>query len=96
MKDINQIKEVLQKIAYNYGVKKMYIFGSYAKGTANEDSDIDILVEKGRPLLLLMLSGMRQDAQEALGLPVDIVTTAGIEESFKNAIAGTEMLVYEE
>ena len=95
MKDMVFVKKILEDIASRYGVRKLYIFGSYAKGTANEDSDIDILIEKGRPLSLLALSSMRQDIQEALGISVDIVTTAGIEEAFREAIAGSEMLIYE-
>ncbi len=95
MKDYFQIKKVLTEVGINYGVKRIYIFGSYAKGTADENSDLDLLIEKGKPLSLLSLSGIRQDVQDALGLPVDIVTTAGIDESFRKEIEGTERLVYE-
>ncbi len=96
MLDINEIKKIIIPIAYSYGVKRLYLFGSYAKGTANEKSDIDLLVEKGKPMSLLKLSGMRQKVQEALNLPVDLVTTTGIEDDFRKEIAGTEILLYEE
>lgn len=96
MPDINEIQKAIIPIAHFYGVKRMYLFGSYAKGTANEESDIDLLVEKGRPMSLLKLSGMRQMVEEALKLSVDLVTTTGIEENFKKEIAGTEILLYEE
>ncbi len=96
MPDINEIKRIVVPIAYSYGVKRLYLFGSYAKGTANEKSDVDLLVEKGRPMSLLKLSGMRQMFQEALNLSVDLVTTAGIADDFRKEIAGTEILLYEE
>ena len=80
MPDIDEIRKAITPIAYSYGVKRLYLFGSYAKGTANEKSDIDILVEKGKPMSLLKLSGMRQMLQEALNLSVDLITTAGIED----------------
>ena len=96
MIDIATIKKNVIPIANLYGVKRLYLFGSYAKGTANEESDIDLLVEKGKPMSLLKLSGMRQSIQDALNLSVDLVTTVGIEESFRNEIAGTEILLYEE
>ncbi len=96
MPNINEIKKTIIPIAYSYGVKRLYLFGSYAKGTANEKSDIDLLVEKGKPMSLLKLSGMRQKVQEALNLSVDLVTTAGIEDDFRKAIDGTEILLYEE
>ena len=95
MPDINEIKRIVVPIAHAYGVKRLYLFGSYAKGTADEKSDVDLLVEKGKPMSLLKLSGMRQKVQEALNLSVDLVTTAGFEEDFRKEIAGTEILLYE-
>lgn len=96
MADIATIRKAVIPIAQNYGVKRLYLFGSYAKGNANENSDVDLLIEKGRPMSLLKLSGMRQMLQEALNLSVDLVTTAGIEEDFHKEISGTEILLYEE
>ena len=40
MPDINEIKKIVVPIAYSYGVKRLYLFGSYAKGTASEKSDL--------------------------------------------------------
>ena len=94
--DVATIKQAVTPIARSYGVKRIYLFGSYAKGNANENSDVDLLVEKGNPLSLLKLSGMRQSVQDALQLSVDLVTTTGIEDEFHKEIAGTEILLYEE
>ncbi|MCM1387615.1 MAG: nucleotidyltransferase domain-containing protein [Bacillus sp. (in: Bacteria)] len=96
MANISEIQEAVVPIAHHYGVKRLYLFGSYSKGTANEKSDIDLLVEKGKPMSLLQLSGMRQMIQEALQLSVDLITTTGVEENFRTEIAGTEILLYEE
>ena len=96
MPDISEIQKAVVPIACFFGIKRLYLFGSYAKGTANEKSDIDLLVEKGKPMSLLQLSGMRQMVEEALKLSVDLVTTAGIEDNFRKEIAGTEILLYEE
>lgn len=96
MTTISEIQKAVIPIARAYGVKRLYLFGSYAKGTADVESDIDLLVEKGRPMSLLKLSGMRQNVQETLNLSVDLLTTAGMEEDFRKEIAGTEILLYEE
>lgn len=96
MSKIETIKEIITPIAIQYGLKRIYLFGSYAKGTANENSDIDLLIEKGKPLSLLKLSGFRQDVEAAMNLSVDVVTTTGIAPDFMEAIAGTEVLLYEE
>ena len=96
MTDILTIKKIITPIARSYGVKRIYLFGSYAKGSATEDSDIDLLIEKGKPMSLLKLSGMRQSVEEALAHPVDLVSTSGIEDEFYQEIVGTEILLYEE
>lgn len=95
MPSVAQIRQVVTPIAQKYGLKKMYLFGSYAKGTATPESDIDILIEKGLPLSLLRMSGLRQETMDALGLDVDIVSLAGIDSDFWKEIQGTEVLLYE-
>lgn len=96
MYTIQEIQARIVPIAREYGVKRVYLFGSYAKNTAGEESDIDILIEKGAPMSLLKLAGLRQHFQDTLQLPVDLVTTTGIEKDFYNQISGTEVLLYEE
>lgn len=96
MVSVNDIKNSIEPIAKHYGVKKVYLFGSYAKHCETEQSDIDLLIEKGSPMSLLKLSGMRQEVEEALGISVDLLTLSGIEDDFKKDIEGTEILIYEE
>lgn len=95
MPDIAWIKEKTIPIAMRYGLNKMYLFGSYAKGTANEDSDIDILYEKGERITLLGVSSMLKDLTEALEKPVDLVSVNCLEPSFAESVHGTEVLLYE-
>ena len=96
MVNVNEIKDSIEPIAKMYGVKKVYLFGSYARQCQTEDSDIDLLIEKGMPMSLLKLSGMRQAVEEALGVSVDLLTVSGMGEEFKKEIEGTEILIYEE
>lgn len=96
MPEIDMMKAMIRPIAIEYGLKRIYLFGSFAKGTANKDSDIDLLIEKGKPMSLLKLSGFRQEVEEKMNRSVDVVTTAGIEKEFKASIEGTEILLYEE
>ncbi len=57
-----------------YKPKKLGIFGSYARGENNANSDLDILVEFGERISLLDLVGLEQDLSESLGIKVDLVT----------------------
>ena len=44
---IDELKEKTIPIAEHYGIRSMSIFGSYARGEADENSDVDLLVDKG-------------------------------------------------
>lgn len=60
MPDISGIQKIVVPIAHAYGGKQLYLFDSYAKGMASEKNDVDLVVEKGKPMPLLKLSRMRQ------------------------------------
>lgn len=97
MFDIQSIKKTLNPIAKKYGLKRVFLFGSYAKGNFTENSDVDLLVEKGsKSLSLLKISEFLQDIQEALQLSVDVVTTSAISLEFEKSIKNTQILIYEE
>ena len=45
---INEIKSKTTPIAKAYGIGRMSLFGSYARGEAKDDSDVDLYIERGR------------------------------------------------
>ncbi len=55
-----------------FGLKRIGIFGSYARGESRKESDIDIVVEIEKPDLFYLI-GIKQTMEEALGNKVDIV-----------------------
>jgi len=55
-----------------YGIEKIGLFGSYAKGTATEQSDVDVFISLKNTNLFL-LSRIRIELEELIGLPTDIV-----------------------
>lgn len=42
---IDDLQRIIAPIAEQYGLRAVYVFGSYARGEANADSDIDLLVD---------------------------------------------------
>ncbi|MCS6846892.1 MAG: nucleotidyltransferase family protein [Anaerolineae bacterium] len=60
-----------------YGVKRIGVFGSYAKGSANETSDVDIIVEFERPLGFKFIE-FAEHLERLLGRKVDVLTPAGL------------------
>ena len=65
----SRIREVLSQ----YDVKEAYLFGSYARNEADEDSDIDICIECGESFTLFSLGGLGLALEKALGRPVDVI-----------------------
>ena len=58
------------------------MFGSYARGTAREDSDIDLLIDTSGTEIksLLSLAAVYCELEEALGKPVDLITMSSLEQ----------------
>lgn len=64
----------LAMIARRHGALRASLFGSFARGDADPDSDVDVLVEMEPGRSLLDLVRMERALEEALGLEVDVVT----------------------
>jgi len=77
-----KIAEILREnrsfLASEYGVKRIGLFGSYAKGHPTEASDIDLLVEFERPVGFRFLE-FTEYLESLLGKSVEVLTPAGLE-----------------
>ncbi len=93
---ISDIQDIVTPIAREHGVQSVSLFGSYSRGTANADSDVDLKIEKGRLRSLFQLCGFRLAVEDALKLPVDLVTSESSDQGFLDTIAGEEVLLYRE
>ncbi|SJZ64434.1 hypothetical protein SAMN02745116_01037 [Pilibacter termitis] len=72
---IEEIKEKVRPIAEKYEVPKIYIFGSYAKGQADSESDVDILYQKkGSKVIGFVKYEFQEELEKTLGLETDIIT----------------------
>jgi len=75
MLELMEIRTKTIPIAKKYDVTSMEIFGSYANGTANPDSDVDFLVEFSASVpSIFEVMGLREELKMALGVEVDVVT----------------------
>ena len=73
---ISEIQEKIKPIAEQYGLAAVYLFGSYARGTATDESDIDLLIDRSdsRVTSLLALGELYEAVEAALHKSVDIIT----------------------
>jgi len=74
---LDELREKIRPIAEAYALPAVYIFGSYARGEATEESDVDILVKsEGSNARGLRYFGMYDDFSSALSKRVDIMDTS--------------------
>ena len=74
-------------ILLKHNIREVYLFGSYARGEACNDSDIDIFCEKGDVDSLIKHSSLINELQESLGKKVDVVfISATMDEFFEEQI----------
>ena len=71
------LRAIYPYLATEYGVKKLGIFGSYAKGSPSEGSDVDILVEFARPVGFRFFEFV-DHLEHLLGSRVDVLTPTGL------------------
>lgn len=69
---ISKIKEIVKPIAEKYNVEEIYLFGSYARGEATEDSDLDFLVFGGKNFKLTLIFALAEELREAFQKEVDV------------------------
>jgi predicted nucleotidyltransferase len=89
------IKENASELAKKFDIEKIYLFGSYIKGTAKEDSDIDIFIES--PLFGLDFFEFAEALRERLGKKIGLLSNKTIKpkSAIENEVYKTGVLIYE-
>jgi len=76
---VDEIRRRIAPVAKHYKLAAVYLFGSYARGEATADSDIDLLVDlTNSDVHGFILGGLYNDLEEALGVSIDLVTAASL------------------
>lgn len=101
---IPEIQAIVIPIAQKHKLKAVYLFGSYARGTATEKSDVDLLIDTEGTAIksLLDLSAVYCELEEALGKPVDLLTLSSFtqatrmpsETAFRNTVNEERRTLY--
>lgn len=81
----NKRNEII-KIAADHGARNLRVFGSFARGDATSESDLDLLIslEPGRTLLDLI--AVKQDLEDLLGCAVDVVTEDAVSPHIRDQV----------
>lgn len=92
---VDELQSCIVPIAMKYGVERVYLFGSYARGSATAKSDVDLRIDRGDLRGMFALSGMRIDICNILSKNVDLLTTGSLDDDFRQKISEDEVLIYE-
>lgn len=88
--DIDQLlKERRQEILYlatRHGTKHIRVFGSIARGEADEQGDVDFLVDMEPGRSLMDMGGLLMDLQELLGCKVDVISEKGLRTRIRDRV----------
>lgn len=93
--NVSEIQTILTPVFDSYGISHAVLFGSIAKGTAAEHSDLDLLVDS--KLHGLKFVGFMEAVRQAVEMPVDVFDVSHIEKGSKmeREIRSTGLVIYE-
>lgn len=73
-------------LAEKHGLREVRVFGSMARGDANDASDVDLLVTRTPKTSGLAIFGLETDVGKLLGRPVDVLTEGCLHDSFRDRV----------
>ena len=93
-KIVNSVINSKLTVAKSYGIKKMSLFGSYARGEAKKDSDLDIYCERGNIKTLIEQGQLEERLEKALGKDVDLVFIGSrMDDFFRKQLEGDKIRI---
>lgn len=82
---LNKLRELKPILSKEYAVRRIGLFGSFADNSADENSDIDLLVELNKPIGWKFFS-LEIYLEKVFGRKIDLVTKNALKEQIKNDI----------
>jgi uncharacterized protein len=83
---LKENRDEILRIAAKHGAHNVRIFGSVARGDAQPDSDLDVLVDMEEGRSLFDMGGMLVDLESLLGCKVDVVTVPGLRKRIRDLV----------
>lgn len=84
--ELEKHRETIRELVQRYGLHNPRIFGSVAKGTDTEASDLDLLVDAGRKTSLFDMGGLYEELNELLSCPVHVLTPGDIRHDIRQEV----------
>ena len=92
---LDELKEIVGPIASRYNIKRVYLFGSRARGDNDGDSDYDFIIHCPEEMGLIGLTNFRNELMQALGKSVDFAYEDHLTSGFDSIVGRDRVLLYE-
>jgi predicted nucleotidyltransferase len=79
-------RDELRELVSRYDVMRPRVFGSVLTGADTEDSDLDLLVDRGERTTLFTIARLEHQARELLGVPVSVLTPGFLPLKFRDRV----------
>lgn len=79
-------REEIMKIARRYGISNVRVFGSVARGEADDASDLDLLIDVSPGRSLFDMAGFALDVEQLLGVFTQVVTPQGLKARLRERV----------
>lgn len=95
---LEEIKFLVEPVFKCHNMKSAYVFGSYARGEATNNSDVDILIDYGENIISLFeLAALKRKLHAILKKDVDLITTGSLKQSgvFSKVVNREKVKIFE-
>lgn len=92
---LDAIKNTIIPICSEYPIRKLGVFGSYARGQADEESDIDLVIEFDSEIGLFAFSGLKVRLENVLKRKIDLVEPETMFDSIRINMEKEVIVIYE-
>ncbi len=89
-----ELASLVELTCRQYGIERLTLFGSQARGTASPLSDYDFRIDRG-DLRGMDFFSFKHDLEQTLGAKVDLVTTESVDTAFLESIRKDEVILYD-
>lgn len=86
MGEIEQYRQLILPVLKRYFIKHAAIFGSFAKGDVNTNSDVDLLIEPGKGFTIFKMLKLEEEISDLIKRKVDLVEFSALKPSIRKEV----------
>ncbi len=86
--DVRAHRDEIVRAGERFGVRNIRVFGSVARGTSDQDSDLDLLIDVDRGHGYFDMAGFALEVEELLGVFTQVATVGGLRTRIRDRVLG--------